>query len=297
MKHFNTMSNSFKVRSAFTLIELLVVIAIIAILAAILFPVFARARENARRSACQSNMKQIGLGFLQYAQDYDESLPFGTGGNRHWVEPIMPYVKSQQIFVCPSDTTQPDTNNGVVTNDVLSYAANRNAVYNERDTNKVAGGRLAAFSAPARTVLAMEVRNVKIQYVDPTFTQDQMYGGNNSTCNGADTGADCVGNDGRAATGEIDHPTNGGYGTNEKYFKDYARHFDGSNYLCADGHVKWFHGRSVSGGTSGRYESYKDPYYNNLSAAPARAISGETDAAEGTAYSGAGAHAVTFSVK
>src|SRR5687768_5924591 len=59
----------------FTLIELLVVIAIIAILAAILFPVFARARENARRSSCQSNLKQIGLGFAQYTQDYDEKMP------------------------------------------------------------------------------------------------------------------------------------------------------------------------------------------------------------------------------
>ncbi len=63
-------------RFAFTLIELLVVIAIIAILAAILFPVFARARENARRSSCQSNLKQIGLGVMQYIQDYDEKYPF-----------------------------------------------------------------------------------------------------------------------------------------------------------------------------------------------------------------------------
>ncbi len=291
------MFNSSRVRSAFTLIELLVVIAIIAILAAILFPVFARARENARRSACQSNMKQIGLGFLQYAQDYDESLPYPNSGNKHWVEPIMPYVKSQQIFVCPSDTTQPDTNNGVVTNGVLSYAANRNAVDNYNDGNKPGGGKLSAFNGVARTVLALEVRNVKIQYVDPNFTQDQMGGGNNSTCDGADTGSDCVGNDGKAATGEIDHPTNGGYGTNEKYFKDYARHFDGANYLCVDGHVKWLRGRSVSGGTNGRNESYKDPYYNNLSAAPARAIGGENDAAEGTGYGGAGAHALTFSVK
>src|SRR4028118_1774787 len=62
-------------RSGFTLIELLVVIAIIGILASILFPVFARARENARRSSCQSNLKQIGLGILQYTQDYDEKLP------------------------------------------------------------------------------------------------------------------------------------------------------------------------------------------------------------------------------
>ncbi len=75
------------VSKAFTLIELLVVIAIIAILAAILFPVFARARENARRSSCESNVKQIMLGVLQYAQDYDEKYPtayIGPGTSGHW---------------------------------------------------------------------------------------------------------------------------------------------------------------------------------------------------------------------
>lgn len=104
------------IRRAFTLIELLVVIAIIAILAAILFPVFARARENARRSSCQSNLKQIGLGLMQYSQDYDEIMvaygysPTGdmhqnlgtTAGNYRWNDAIMPYLKSTQIFDCPS---------------------------------------------------------------------------------------------------------------------------------------------------------------------------------------------------
>ena len=98
-------------RSAFTLIELLVVIAIIAILAAILFPVFARARENARRSSCQSNLKQIGLGVIQYAQDYDERMPSGrmSAGNADniggaWPILLQPYVKSYQVFACPSNT-------------------------------------------------------------------------------------------------------------------------------------------------------------------------------------------------
>lgn len=107
----------------FTLIELLVVIAIIAILAAILFPVFARARENARRTSCQSNLKQIGLGIQQYAQDFDERMvavaygtPIGsyknTTGSYKWSDAIYPYVKSEQIFNCPSDSfaaTQPST--------------------------------------------------------------------------------------------------------------------------------------------------------------------------------------------
>ncbi len=87
----------------FTLIELLVVIAIIAILAAILFPVFARARENARRTSCLSNMKQIGLGLEQYKQDYDGVFPFSRSSAGDWYTGYMhPYIKSTQVIVCPS---------------------------------------------------------------------------------------------------------------------------------------------------------------------------------------------------
>lgn len=98
-------------RSGFTLIELLIVIAIISVLAAILFPVFARARENARRISCLSNLKQIGLSGMQYASDYDSALPPGMispGGSGSpfetltFVDLLQPYTKNLQVFVCPA---------------------------------------------------------------------------------------------------------------------------------------------------------------------------------------------------
>jgi prepilin-type N-terminal cleavage/methylation domain-containing protein/prepilin-type processing-associated H-X9-DG protein len=104
-------------RTGFTLIELLVVIAIIAILAAILFPVFARARENARRASCQSNLKQVGLGILQYTQDYDERYPLRNNNGVSWRQRVQPYIKSTQIFVCPSNTRVSAAENDAVTSD------------------------------------------------------------------------------------------------------------------------------------------------------------------------------------
>jgi prepilin-type N-terminal cleavage/methylation domain-containing protein/prepilin-type processing-associated H-X9-DG protein len=90
----------------FTLIELLVVIAIIALLAAILFPVFARARENARRSSCSNNMKQIGVGIAQYVQDFDETYPshWLSNGSQPWYHAVYPYIKNTQVYQCPSNT-------------------------------------------------------------------------------------------------------------------------------------------------------------------------------------------------
>jgi len=89
-------------RRGFTLIELLVVIAIIAILAAILFPVFARAREKAKQTSCLSNVKELCLAVHMYAQDYDDRLPFMANFGRWWYQVLDPYMKNAQIIICPS---------------------------------------------------------------------------------------------------------------------------------------------------------------------------------------------------
>ncbi|MDR3710684.1 MAG: DUF1559 domain-containing protein [Capsulimonadaceae bacterium] len=130
-------------RHAFTLIELLIVIAIIAILAAILFPVFATAREKARQSTCASNMKQIGLSLIQYTQDYDETFPIGAAGYLptlypnycayNWCNEIMPYVKSAAVFICLDDPqfATPTSWGGAIT----SYASNGAYGWNGQNIN------------------------------------------------------------------------------------------------------------------------------------------------------------------
>jgi prepilin-type N-terminal cleavage/methylation domain-containing protein len=123
-------------RYGFTLIELLVVIAIIAILAAILFPVFAKVREKARQISCLSNMKQLALGEVQYNQDYDEKYAPGAstyGLGTGWAGQIYPYVKSVNVFICPDDNS-PYLHAGGTNNDsghATSYGYNRNcSAYN-----------------------------------------------------------------------------------------------------------------------------------------------------------------------
>jgi prepilin-type N-terminal cleavage/methylation domain-containing protein/prepilin-type processing-associated H-X9-DG protein len=153
--------NEFVARKrGFTLIELLVVIAIIAILAAILFPVFARARENARRSSCQSNLKQIGIGIAQYTQDYDEKYPLNPevggvtytnaqGVGMSWDMTIQPYIKSHQVMVCPSDSESVRRNLPGVGNHTRSYSA---AAY----MNATDGLAMSRINAPALTVHVVE---------------------------------------------------------------------------------------------------------------------------------------------
>lgn len=189
-----------KRKKAFTLIELLVVIAIISIIAAILFPVFARARENARRASCLSNMKQIGLGTMMYAQDNDEQLPrigWSAGGSYLWPNGayhaalpwhlrIYPYVKSVQVFNCPSADYvwegQPSTS--------IKYGMNE----------QIQGLSLAAFQKPAETILVSDTQGAASYMVRVEYYTD--------------------GND-----------------ANERGMAD--RHLEGSVISYADGHVKW----------------------------------------------------------
>jgi len=119
-------SNNIQARRGFTLIELLVVIAIIAILASILFPVFARAREAARQSACASNTRQLVTGITLYVQDHDETLPIVqyADGSAYWPSLINPYVKNGNLWKCPSDPDQANSYDGRPNDVTVSYGFN-----------------------------------------------------------------------------------------------------------------------------------------------------------------------------
>ncbi len=162
-------------RRGFTLIELLVVVAIIGILAAILFPVFGRARESARRTSCVSNLKQIGLGLLQYLQDYDERNSKIWYGNPNasnattsykWMDAIYPYVKSEQLFNCPSHVLPLTI--GTSTFDVYKFRTGRNwgsyagnssyfkVTSSGVSTSPFNNSSVAAWESPATTIYAAD---------------------------------------------------------------------------------------------------------------------------------------------
>ena len=202
---------------AFTLIELLVVIAIIALLAAILFPVFARARENARRSSCQSNLKQIGLGLFQYAQDFDERLPPYWGPS--WSIRIDPYIKSDQIFNCPSSKKLLPS---ACCGQPLGYGLNFETAYWGITDSAAA---LSQITRPSEMMYIADSQNISID--NPT-NDSNLYWYN--PWDPTDTyGRDAI------------YP----YCNFPKLNTVGIRHFEGPNILFYDGHVKWMQHRKL----------------------------------------------------
>lgn len=261
-----------KPKNAFTLIELLVVIAIIAILAAILFPVFAAARERARMTTCASNEKQLGLAFIQYTQDYDELFPtdLGVGADTGWGVEIYPYLKSTGVYTCPDDTTPPQLiaawwpapyNDGHYYLETESYAFNFNLMNKNPTIGLNKYGSVAKLSAPASTVLMFEASNVEGAYPSAPAAVynygldavgDGAVGDYCDSCNGnSGPGAHLIAYSdtfgtwfwGQYATGNI-----GEWTLSTQALNNGNRHLTGSNFLAADGHVKFLSGQKVSGG-------------------------------------------------
>jgi len=225
-------------RKGFTLIELLVVIAIISILAAILFPVFARARENARRATCLSNLKQIGLGMLMYNQDYDERYPktysaLASGdipadnevffdGFESWQQMIYPYVKSHQLFFCPN-TPSPvgaDIASDPRTNP-LSRLLNANYGYSQYIGSTSNPLAMAAIVSPATTYMLAETGVYSFQAND-FRGYNGKYNGSYYLPGGGAHGISCD-----TVVAEFKSDCMNG------------RHFGGITIAFADGHVKW----------------------------------------------------------
>jgi prepilin-type N-terminal cleavage/methylation domain-containing protein/prepilin-type processing-associated H-X9-DG protein len=289
----------------FTLIELLVVIAIIAILAAILFPVFAQAREKARQISCLSNEKQIGLASVQYVQDYDETFPDGQPsapgayGGFGWAGQLYPYVKSLAVYVCPDDTTTPNAFFAPYTS---SYCFNEDLVNNTYFAKAITVNcAYSKLNSPSKTVVLCEAQG------DATSIDDAYYpsgvdgeGFSCATIGGAETSGSGPGpGPVLLVTGPIfdgayrlcgGSPCNSVEGAtfNSYRFAPKPRHTAGANYIMGDGHAKYEMASQVSGGAPAVHptdsqdnaDDTGNTWYGN---------------AEGTEYGGANSHAITFS--
>jgi len=259
-------------RTAFTLIELLVVIAIIAILAAVLFPVFAKAREKARQTGCLDNMKQVGLGIMQYVQDNDERFPAGyvstTIFNKPatgWAGSVQPYIKSTGVMKCPDDSTTATV--GVP----LSYA------FNFSLSGAMSYGSIASLNAPTSTVMLFEIAND----TSDISKIDEGIGVSNAPCSAVGTGQDgrlfsacrIADNALGIATYATGYLHNYG-GSNAQFPSATGRHTDGSNFLLGDGHVKWFHPEAVSAGLAADTDSQAEDSNVSIDNAAGTSVSG-----------------------
>jgi prepilin-type processing-associated H-X9-DG protein len=188
---------------AFTMIELLLVIAIIAMLVAILFPVFGRVRDTARRSTCQSNLKQIGLGIMQYTQDHDEFFPLTGTVNLSFstFSSAQPYFKSLQLLQCPSETTEPDRN--ALTIGYTDYFFNREL-----------------------GVVATPTNQAKLLNTTLTIMAGDADSGSAANRTGGCAVSKFTVVTGCSTAGLAQMPA-------------YRRHLEGGNLLFTDGHVKW----------------------------------------------------------
>jgi len=240
------------------LIELLVVIAIIAILAAILFPVFARARENARRASCQSNLKQVGLGILQYTQDYDEAFPntVSNGNNYYgWVQLMQPYIKSYQLFQCPSEPTAgstqisqsyanayyPSLTQGMSEADHTDYFYN--ALAGDPPGQFATGAKIAQVQQPALAILCGDQNPTLPGGYSSAVTGMQRYAESPQYIGGGEDGSSC--------SGLLGETSITGGNCSDRATIDRAgaakRHLETANYLFADGHVKALRGSRIYG--------------------------------------------------